>query len=179
MKLPVVRSAAAVALALGALVACSSSGSSSDSAAYEGSCKELASRCHPVQTTLGQECHDLGHDGDDAKCGPRRAECLAECPEETAHEDAGAPAEDAGGDDAGGDDAGPTPCEAYCACMGATCATEPAYPFADDAACLSACAAFSSEDLTCRAASCEAAKSSSGHDKEHDCEHASGAVACH
>ena len=170
----------ASALAFGIVLACSSSSSTPSNTDYAGSCRELASRCHPIQTPLGHECHELGHDGDDAKCGPRKNDCLAECPERDGGDHSPT---DSGNDhptDAASDgaaEAGVNPCEAYCACMSATCASEPNYPFADEVACLSACAGFSADDRACFADHCEDAKTAA--DKEHDCEHASGAVACH
>lgn len=163
------------------LLACSSSSTTPKSQDFAGSCDLLASRCHDVSTALGAECHDLGHAGDDAKCGPRRSECLAECPE-GAGKDASAPV-DAGSDvhhDGGSDvdsAAPPGPCEAYCACMTATCASEPGYPFADEAACLAACAGFSADDRACYTDHCEDAKTAA--DKKHDCDHAAGTTACH
>ncbi|MBX3213025.1 MAG: hypothetical protein KF850_13390 [Labilithrix sp.] len=161
-------SASIVSIALA--IACSSS-STPSSPDYAGACQELASRCHGVGTPLGDECHDLGHDGDDAKCGPRRAECLAACPKNDA-EDAGHVADDAGSDDAGRD-APADRCSDYCACMLSTCASK----FANEAACLATCGAFSDEDFTCYSTHCEDAKTAS--DPAHDCEHASGDVACH
>lgn len=169
------------AFAFALFLACSSSSSVPKTDDFTGSCSLLASRCHPIKTALGKECHALGHDGDDAKCGPRRSACLAECPE-TVDTDASTPA-DSGGEepkDAGGDaapDAASTPCATYCACMVATCASEPNYPFAGEAACLAACAGFTADDRSCYTGHCEDAKTAA--DKEHDCEHASGAVACH
>lgn len=164
------------ALLASSVLAIACSASPEQVAAADGSCAELASRCHPVSTPLGKECHELGHDGDDAKCGPRRAECLAECPIDY---DAGAhAAHDAGATDAeAGGDAGSTPCATYCACMSTTCSDQPDYPFADDAACLAACANFTAEHLACQSDACEDAKIAV--DKAHDCEHASGLVACH
>lgn len=158
-------------------IACSSSNSTPAPADNAGSCAQLASQCHGVDTPLGHECHELGHDGDDAKCGPRKAECLAACPDD-AHGDGGhgEPQPDAGGEDAGdaSDDADAgDPCRTYCDCMKSACATT----FEDDAACLSACAAFPAKDYACFTQHCEAAKTAA--DPAHDCEHASGAVACH
>lgn len=173
--------ALASSAALAFVFACSSSTSSTPStASFAGSCRELASRCHPVKSALGTECHDLGHDGDDAKCGPRRAECLAECPEADAAAGHGHGDDDHDNDQDAGDDAstadagGPSAaCKAYCACMTATCTTA----FADEPACLAKCATFSEADRECFGGHCEAAKTAA--DKEHDCEHASGASACH
>ncbi|MBX3209426.1 MAG: hypothetical protein KF764_30615 [Labilithrix sp.] len=156
-------------------VACSSS-TPSPAPDYTGSCRELASQCHGVKTPLGDECHDLGHDGDDAKCGPRKAECLAACPEGAKGDGGGSEPSDVdagGGETDAATDAPADPCPVYCACMLSTCASE----FADEAACLSACAAFSAKDYACYAKHCEDAKTAA--DPSHDCEHASGAVACH
>lgn len=164
------------ALLASSLLAVACSSSPEPPSADGGSCAELASRCHPVSTPLGKECHELGHAGDEARCGPRSAECLAECP---VGYDAGAHAtHDAGPTDAEADgDAGATPCATYCACMSTTCSDQPGYPFADEAACLAACADFTAEHLACQTDACEDAKIAI--DKAHDCEHASGLVACH
>jgi len=170
-------------LAVFAVVACSSSSSTPAGPDYTGACQILASRCHPVKTTLGQECHELGHDGDDAKCGPRKESCLAECPEGAGGEDGGTQQEDGGSTDAGSDaaadaaDSGGGACATYCTCMAATCATEPGYPYANEAACLTACAAFDAKGVTCVAAACEKAKTAA--DKDHECEHAGSPTACH
>jgi len=48
-------------------------------AATSGVCSELASLCHDVEGTLASECHDLGHDGDEASCMAREAECRTAC----------------------------------------------------------------------------------------------------
>lgn len=172
------------AFSFAAIVACSSSSSTPPAETFAGSCSDLASRCHPVKTPLGVECHELGHEGDDAKCGPRKDECLAECPEtDGGHpppEDGGSADVDAATADAASDtgaDAGPDACAAYCTCMAATCASEPGYPFADEAACLSACSGFTAENRTCFAMHCETAKTAAN--KKHDCEHASGTIECH
>ena len=157
-------------------IACSSSNDPPSGADNAGSCALLASRCHGVDTALGNECHDLGHDGDDSKCGPRKVECLAACPEGD-HGDGGhtEPDPDAGDTrDASADaEAGADPCRGYCDCMKTACATT----FDDDDACLAACAAFPAKDFACFAQHCEDAKTAS--DPAHDCEHASGEVACH
>jgi len=172
------RTLASVALVVTAIACSSSSNERPLGADNAGSCALLASRCHGVDTALGNECHDLGHDGDDSKCGPRKVECLAACPDGV-HGDGGhvEPHQDAGETrDASSDadaDAGGDPCPGYCDCMKTACATT----FADDAACLSACAALPVEDFACFAQHCEDAKTAA--DPAHDCEHASGAVACH
>ena len=170
------RHAAALSAVLTA-IACSSSSSNPAPADNAGSCALLASQCHGVETALGAECHDLGHDGDDSKCGPRKAECLAACPEGAHHDGGSEPTADAGdAGDAGGDAAPDAPadsCRAYCDCMKLACASV----FADDATCLSTCGGFSASDHTCFSKHCEDAKSAA--DPAHDCEHASGAVACH
>ncbi len=159
-----------------------------------GSCELLASRCHDVGTALAKECHDLGHDGEDTKCGPRKAECLAAPSDAGASVDAAESidaqtADDAqssvdGGTTADGGatidasaDAAPSACETYCTCMSATCASEPGYRFADSAACLAACATFGASDRSCRVAACEEAKTAA--DKGHPCDHAGGVAACH
>lgn len=167
------RNASAIAAAV--LFACSSSSSSPEGDAFAGSCELLATRCHDSATELGTECHELGHAGDDTACGPRKDECLTECPESSAGEqqDSGEVGSKDGGADARTE---ATACEAYCACMVATCTEEPSYPFDDEAACLAACEDFSESDLACYAAACEAATKKK--DKEHDCEHASGTSHC-
>jgi hypothetical protein len=63
--------------------------------------------------------------------------------------------------------------------MTATCTSEPGYPYANEAACLSACAGFADMGRACVAAACERAKTASGAAKEHECEHASAPAACH
>ncbi len=160
--------------------ACSSSNTTAAPDAT-GSCRTLASKCHSVKTPLAQECHDLGHDGDDQVCGPRQAECLAACEGGTGHDDeqdvdAGSEA-GATTDDAGADVNATTPCATYCACMAATCASRPNYPYADEAGCLDACAKFPSDGLTCVRTACEKAKAAA--DKAHECDHASAPVGCH
>ena len=47
------------------------------------------------------------------------------------------------------DDTPSVECVEYCQCVGTTCVAEPGYPFADEAACLSACADFTEPELTC------------------------------
>jgi hypothetical protein len=45
----------------------------------ETSCEELGELCHPVQTALGQTCHQIGHEGDADACAEHYDECIAEC----------------------------------------------------------------------------------------------------
>ena len=58
-----------------------------------GLCSFLASFCHHVEDELGQECHELGHDGDGDACLDRADECIHHCAE--------APPEDEHGGEAG------------------------------------------------------------------------------
>jgi hypothetical protein len=44
-------------------------------------CQEIGEVCHGVPTDLGEECHELGHDGVAAVCAEREDECLAHCNE--------------------------------------------------------------------------------------------------
>lgn len=166
-------------VAIAFVIAACSSSNEPKAEDYSGSCSVLASRCHPVQTTLGKECHELGHDGDDAKCGPKKAECLAECPEReggTTHPDSGtdaAPATDSGSEAAA--DSGPDLlCQTYCACLNDTCSTQTGYPFAAAGSCATACAAMNADQRKCWPNWCEQAKASAN--KEHLCEHAWGAL---
>jgi hypothetical protein len=157
------------------VVACSSS-SNTPAPDYAGSCEILGKQCHGVGTALADECHDLGHAGDDSKCGPRKAECLAACPED-AHGDGGHGDTDAGSDastdapNADASDGAVDGCIAYCECMKSAC------DVTDEAACKTTCAGFSAADLECFGDHCEAAKTAA--DPAHDCQHASGEVACH
>lgn len=165
------RAAPAIAAFAALVVGCSSSTSASPSPDYTGSCSELASRCHGIATALAEECHDLGHDGDIARCGPRREECLAACL--VGARDAGveASAADAAGD-ATADAAGDPACIAYCSCMASTCASVTNYPFGNIEVCYAACAVYSASELACFTAFCgEAADSGS---QGHACEHATG-----
>lgn len=155
------------ALALAA--ACSSSTPSGGTPDDTGSCSELATRCHGLPSAISKECHDLGHDGDDARCGPRKSECLAACPEGA--RDAGHDATAEAGD-AGGDAAVDPACTAYCTCMAASCGSVKNYPFTDEAVCYSACATFTAADRACFTSFCHDAADSGT--KEHECDHATG-----
>lgn len=158
-------------LALGCIIACSSS-SSTDADDVSGACSALASACHGQSTELGKECHDLGHAGDDVACAPRKAECLAACPDD--------PKPDSGdGADAGiGADASPADgsteaaCLAYCECMDRTCASAPNYPFGKAGSCLTACASFTAEERACFTGFCTGG--ADGGPSQHVCDHATG-----
>lgn len=178
----------ALVVLIAALFACTSSSTASkdddESDDFEGSCELVAKRCHSIDTKLGKECHELAHDGDDEKCGPREEECLEECPKTDDESDDDTHGE--GDDDAHGDDDGGTAdaadevalaCAAFCTCMTATCESTPDYPFESDAQCRAACTGFTLKDRTCYAKSCEKAKTAA--DKAHECAHATGAEACH
>lgn len=156
-----------------AFAACSSTTPSTPTD-HAGSCDLLATRCHASTTPRMKECHELGHDGDDAKCGARREECLAECPEEAVPADGGggdAPADASSVSDAGDAAADPA-CVALCDCLGATCASQNNYPFEAPGSCETACAGFSASDRACFRAFCE--KAADGGSKAHDCDHATG-----
>lgn len=137
-------------------------------------CVELGTVCHGVSTPLGSECHNLGHAGTEAKCQARAAECRAHCASHDAGHDSASAAEasvTADASDSSAEDASEI-CSAYCGCMKATCAAEPNYPFADDAACTSACVVFAPSARACYLAFCQEA--SDGGAKSHSCEHATG-----
>jgi hypothetical protein len=165
--------AAPIALAL----ACGSS-KSDPPVDHTGSCRAIAGACHRYDQGGGlpHECHELGHAGDDAACGPRKDACIAACPPveagaDASHDDASTP--DAGGDGSTSDvDAG-DPCVAYCQCMADTCSTQAGYPFANPADCATACAQQAPEERACWPQWCAQAKSADA-TKTHLCEHAWG-----
>ncbi|MBX3232400.1 MAG: hypothetical protein KIT84_22510 [Labilithrix sp.] len=175
-----------IGLALALVVACSSSGSDAPPN-HAGSCAILASQCHPYdgKSQLGTECHELGHDGDDAKCGPRLAECQAECPE---IEGGGLPFEivdgavvdkDAGSETDAGPDAGPDECETYCTCLEQFCSAKYTELYAS-ASCAATCrSSFSQDDRACFFEACTKAKDLAEENRKHECDHASGVIECH
>lgn len=159
--------AAAVLLVCGAC-------SSTESAAKPdptGACSALASACHPYDktSTLGHECHGLGHDGTDTACAERKDECLAACPP-VADDDAGT-VRDASATDAA-DAAADAVCTAYCDCLGTTCGALTNYPYPDAAACSKACSSLSAEEKECFPKWCAKAEAASA--PLHFCEHAWG-----
>ncbi len=168
-RLPTVGVALLAGVAVIAIACSSSDGTAAPAPDYTGSCSILASRCHGIANDLAKECHDLGHGGDIAKCGPKKDECLAVCPEGASEPS------DAGASDASDAplDATPDPaCVTYCTCMKATCSSMTNYPFTDESTCYSACAVYSAEARTCFQAFCVEATDSGA--KDHACEHATG-----
>jgi hypothetical protein len=148
-----------------------------------GSCAALASRCHKYDkiSKIGHDCHELGHAGDDNACFPKKAECLANCPEtdgSTTHptDDGGTPPypTDSGSDAVSlGDGGDGNPCEAHCACLMETCATETGYPFtAGVEQCKTTCNGWTKEEKVCLPKWCIKAKTAGA--KTHFCEHAWG-----
>lgn len=65
-------------------------------------------------------------------------------------------------------------CEAFCGCMETACVSYDAYPYADNAACMTACEAFDEATLGCFGSFCQQAMDSEGTLVEHYCEHAWG-----
>ncbi len=70
-------------------------------------------------------------------------------------------------------DALASPCEAYCTCMEQNCRMV-SYPWANRAACLTACGAFSAPARTCFTTFCMSVPTVSAGEREHTCEHGSG-----
>jgi hypothetical protein len=175
------RAACGVVLGLTfAWVAGACSSSTSDPPDPTGSCDLLASRCHHYakDSALANECHELGHTGDDTKCGPRKDECLAACPPfDAAKPDVDVP--DAPADAAAGDssdapvDSGPDVCPDYCKCLNDTCSAVTGYPFASVDQCLAACKQMTDPQKKCWPGFCAQA-SAGGSTKNHNCEHAWG-----
>jgi hypothetical protein len=93
-------------------------------------------------------------------------------PADTAADASAPPSPDAAAPDAA---MGNQACEAYCTCMEQSCRTL-AYPWADRAACLTACGRFSATERTCFANFCTQASMMGQAAREHSCEHAAGAL---
>lgn len=53
-------------------------------------CQVIGTTCHASTSTLGQECHELGHHDDAAMCAARYAACIAECTADGGASDGGA-----------------------------------------------------------------------------------------
>lgn len=45
----------------------------------EASCRVIGAGCHDATTPLGVECHDVGHNGDEAVCAEAWVQCKREC----------------------------------------------------------------------------------------------------
>lgn len=174
----------AAALILVMAIAACSSDSKEPPPDPSGSCAVIASRCHKYDkvSAIGHDCHELGHAGNDDACFPKKAECLANCPEtdgSASHpptEDSGTTTTTDGGDpdgsqpfaDAGGDN----PCEAHCVCLMQTCAAETGYPFPTPEECKTTCNGWTKEEKICLPKWCLKAKDVAN--KTHLCEHAWG-----
>lgn len=156
----------AIPIAFVVVVACSNAPMMIDPT---GSCRAIASACHPYDTGagIGHDCHELGHVGDDLKCAPKKAECLAACPPKDAGDVHDAMVADVASDVA------VDPCPAFCTCMEQTCSMVTGYPYKMQGACLDACKKLGPDERACFPKWCEMAKSSS--QMMHLCEHAWGA----
>jgi hypothetical protein len=141
--------------ALFVLVACDS-----ETLGGEGASCETDAECE-----AGLEC-------DDAHT-PKTCEVPHDHPSDGGAGAGGAPTSGGAPSTGGAGGGEPSLCDAYCGCMSESCASYDAYPFADEAACLSACEAFTTEELSCFGGFCEQA---SGAPSEHLCEHAWGAL---
>lgn len=162
--------AAALASAVVTLSACTEDPAATP-AAKTSTCDELASVCHRAAAAGGvaEECHDLGHDGIEEKCAPRRDACLAACAAPaSAPGDAGSGATPQPAADAA--PASPA-CASLCACLASTCTTYAGYPFAASGACEASCAALGEAERTCYPKWCAKAKVTPS---KHLCEHAWG-----
>ena len=165
---------ASIGLAALLFVACSATPSAGPDAgaSIAGSCDALASACHPYsrESALGKECHDLGHEGDDAKCAPERDRCLAGCPPRDAS--TGTDAATDAPTDAATDAASPL-CTALCSCLDQHCKAKTGYPFASTSSCLETCARWSDAERECFPKWCNQARTTSSN---HVCEHAWGGL---
>ncbi len=72
------------------------------------------------------------------------------------------------------DTSGEDLCAAFCGCMETACVSYDAYPYADTAACMTACEAFDEATLSCFGGFCQQALDAEGTLAEHYCEHAWG-----
>jgi hypothetical protein len=68
-------------------------------------------------------------------------------------------------------------CANYCSCM-TVCTIYAGYPFAEAGSCMSACNAFTADQLSCQTSACGRAQSSMGSNREHACVEAWGEM-CH
>lgn len=179
-----------VLVAFGIVVACSSSDDDAPPN-YSGSCATLASQCHPYseKSALGKECHELGHAGDDSKCGPRLAQCQAECPpidggghlpfEIVDGQVVNLPdASTADGNTDATTDSAPQVdkvCNDYCNCLTPTCGSQTGYPYANIEQCRATCTSkFTADEKTCWPKFCDRAKALSEANRQHECQHAMG-----
>jgi hypothetical protein len=160
------RAVSGVVLLVGLAFACSNI--DSPEAQASGACQAIASACHSWGRNGGvaEECHDLGHAGDEAACAAKKSGCVAACP-------ATPPGDGGGAVDGGASDGSSTDpaCAGYCSCLAGACAAIAGYPFTAPGSCASACAAQSAAERACFPRWCAKAESSKG---VHDCEHAWG-----
>lgn len=142
---------------------------------------ELVCDEHDGQSSC-QEPHDHGEDAgsetgaasssDTGQAHDTAAETGQDAGSETSGSSTGH-AHDTGNTTTGGGATGD--CEAFCGCMTAHCSQYEAYPYADEAACMDACAALLPATLTCFAGFCtDAELEPSPGLAEHWCEHAWG-----
>ena len=82
----------------------------------------------------------------------------------------------AGGNPISTPDPTPPTCDLHCACLADTCATLVGYPFGDTQACLSTCERDLSPKLKCFYSFCTFAQQLDGDFRQHNCEHAWGAL---
>lgn len=82
----------------------------------------------------------------------------------------------AGGNPTSIPDATPPTCALHCACLADTCATLVGYPFGDTQACLTTCERDLSPALKCFYSFCTFAHRLEGDFRQHNCEHAWGAL---
>jgi hypothetical protein len=87
--------------------------------------------------------------------------------------DAGAPSPDSAAPDASSATAA---CESYCGCMEQNCRMVITLPWANRAACLTACGGFSEMERTCFTNFCMNVPTVSAGERAHTCEHGAGAL---
>ncbi len=119
----------------------------------------------------GHESGETGHDTEEHDTEEHDTEDHDSGSETGAETDAGTSTGE--GSSSGGQ--GSAECEAFCGCMQANCASFDAYPYADEAACMTACEGLNETERSCFAGFCEdAANEPSPALAEHWCEHAWG-----
>lgn len=86
MKKLLMRTLFGSVLVLGLSMACGDDDGDGDEggsseASLTGDCKIISDACHSHDEGEGKvsECHDLAHDNNNAKCAPKKLECVAAC----------------------------------------------------------------------------------------------------